>query len=622
MFHSHSQNTPFAAPPINQARTPAAWLRIQDYRYAQEILGIVKPNAHSIIARVYDPLAVVLRHSERNGVPSRNISFFMVFWDLISKHIYPFVLAIIFAVATVTLLMQYMLWNELPEEEPDSDHPEPSILSLATLPQAHRMDVIKLTACKKGHLISVSLDRLISISYYNPSTHRYHLNALTTAAMSPPIWPVVSIAIDDNGSWAALCSANGNVAFWNLHERRLSHFITIDLMEQQPCAFSLVPVETAGSDRLTLIVVIPNAWVTEVDVLSSTMHSFQISTEKLVCADVSPQIAGINVIVLTRLGSVRIAMNHSSKWVTSALEELDPRLAPSSMEGKLKSITNVPSLCVFAAVRLRVVDLVDIKTKSLIYTFPALLIKGHSLRVLNSPQRECRECHSSAIHSISLVYTDFNSNSCVMRTYSISNDHNDLICLAPKIAGRTASCNTLIKAKESVHTIPRAGSWEATNMQSIIGIRRRLNSGSALSSTDSTSSGAETQPTTTKPSKDAKLPANRRSVDRVNTSTCIDSEYSDEWEIWTLSASGEFHTLPLQSPVEDAAQSVSEDDLFIASLGPLARLGNRSVAVGFGNRVKVMMVGNERFEQDINEYQDLANLGGSRRKRPGSRKAL
>jgi hypothetical protein len=626
MFHSHALNqaTPFAAPPINQARTPGAWLRIQDYRYAQEVLRFVKPNATGIIARVYDPLTIVLRDSERSGIPSRpNSSLFHIFWDLVRRHLYPFLLAVIFSVATVTLLMQYMLWNELPEEEPDAIPVPPSILSLATLPKAHRLDVIRLTACGKGHLVSISLDRLVSISVFDSHTHHYSLSVFLPAAMTPPLWPIVATAIDDNGTRVALCSSNGTVVFWNIPERRLSHFINIDFNEQQPCTFSLIPIEKSESESLSLVVVTPDGVAVEVDVLHpNTMHTFQLSQEKLVTATTLRLQGVTKVIGLTRSGRVRLAENHSGEWALTPLERLDPRLAPSGNEGKIKSIAVAPSLCIFAAVRLRVVDLVDIKTGTLIHTFPALLIKGHSLRILSTPRRECAACHSPAVHSISLVYTDFESQSCLLRTYAMSDDHNDLMCLAPTTAGKAPACKGLDDAEESVHTVDSPGSWEVTGMQSIIGIRMHTSLDDTLSSTESTTSGTDTGHFSSNEVKNRSHAGRQMSSLRPQTSDIHNSVNDGEWETWTLSSSGEFHILPLQSPAADRSQSIGEDDLFVASVGPIVRLGSRSVAVGFGNRVKLLMVGNERFDQDVNEYQDLAHLGGTRRKRPPVRKGV
>jgi hypothetical protein len=626
MFYSRSlkQTVPFAPPPINQARTPAAWLRIQDYRYAQEVLRFVKPNEHGIIARVFDPLTIVLSNSERSGVPSRpGASLFHMFWDLVRKHLYPFLLAIIFSVATVTLLMQYMLWNELPEEEPEATPAAPVILSLATLPKAHRLDVIRLSACGKGHLVSISLDRLVSISILDPSTHKYSLNVFMPPAMTPPLWPIVATAIDDSGTWVALASSNGNVVFWNILERRLSHLVIIDLKEQIPCAFSLIPTSSPESETLSLVVVTPDGVVTQVDVLhSSTTQTFELSQEKLVSVAISRLKVGMNIIGLARSGRVRLAENHSGEWTLASLEKLDPRLAPGSKEGKIKSITSAPSLGLFAAVRLRVVDLVDVKTKTLIHTFPALLIKGHSLRILSSPRRECVACHSSAVHSISLAYTDFESQSCIMRTYSLSDDHNDLMCLAPTMVGKTPACKGLGSADEGVHIVESPGIWEATGLQSIIGIRTHPNLDDTISSAESTTSGAENSNFNSSELKNRSQAGRKTPLIYSHSSDSTNSDSESEWEIWTISSLGEFHTLPLQSLDADRVQSIGEDDLFVASAGPIARLGSRSVAVGFGNRVKVLMVGNERFEQDINEYQDLAHLGGTRRKRPAARKAL
>jgi hypothetical protein len=626
MFHSHplNQAIPFAPPPINQARTPAAWLRIQDYRYAQEVLRFVKPNAHGIIARVYDPLTIVLRNSDRSGMPSRpGSSLFHLFWDLINKHLYPFLLAIIFSVATVTLLMQYMLWNELPEEEPEVTPADPSILSLATLPKAHRLDVIKLTACGKGHLVSISLDRLVSISIFDPHTHKYSLNVFVPTAMTPSLWPIVATAIDDNGTWVALCSSDGNVVFWNILERRLSHLTAIDLKGQLPCAFSLLPSEGSDSETLGLIVVTPDGVVTQVGVLGpSKIQTFEISNEKLVSASISRPKVGTIIVGLTRSGKVRLAENHTGVWALSSLEKFDPRLAPGSKEGKIKSIRSAPLRDMLAAVRLRVVDLVDVRTKTLIHTFPAVLIKGHSLRVLSSPRRECVACHSSAVHSMSLAYTDFESQSCIMRTYALSDNHNDLMCLAPTSAGKTPACKGLGSADESVHIVELPGSWEATGLQSIIGIRTHPSLEDTISSAESTTSGADTSHFASSELNNRSQAGRRLHAIRSHSSESTHSDGDGEWETWTLSSTGEFHTLPLQSLAADRIQSIGEDDLFVASAGPIARLGNRSVVVGFGNRIKVLMVGNERFERDINEYQDLAHLGGNRRKRPAARKAL
>jgi hypothetical protein len=71
----------------------------------------------------------------------------------------------------------------------------------------------------------------------------------------------------------------------------------------------------------------------------------------------------------------------------------------------------------------------------------------------------------------------------------------------------------------------------------------------------------------------------------------------DPWEAWTLSLTGEFRTRSLLPDHDDEVDEDADDDeLFVVSPGPIARLGKRSVAVGLGNTVKVITLGKEFFD--------------------------
>jgi hypothetical protein len=65
---------------------------------------------------------------------------------------------------------------------------------------------------------------------------------------------------------------------------------------------------------------------------------------------------------------------------------------------------------------------------------------------------------------------------------------------------------------------------------------------------------------------------------------------------------------------------VDEDDLLVASPGPIVRLGKRSVAIAFGNVIKIVTVGSDRFEEDVDEWKDLVLVGGNRRRKAALRK--
>ena len=48
--------------------------------------------------------------------------------------------------------------------------------------------------------------------------------------------------------------------------------------------------------------------------------------------------------------------------------------------------------------------------------------------------------------------------------------------------------------------------------------------------------------------------------------------------------------------VNETASEPYEDELFVAAAGPIVKLGKRSIAVGFGNTVKVVTLGKESFD--------------------------
>jgi hypothetical protein len=625
MFISHADhyNTQFIAPPINQARTPAAWLRIQDYRYAQEVLRYVKPTAHNIVARVYDPLVIVLNGSNRAGQPVREESFFALLWSLFRKHLYPFLLAIIFSVAFVTLLMQYLLWNELPDEELVGEDRKPSVLAVENLPKSHRLDVIHLAACAKGHLVSVSLDRLITFSLFDQRTHMYSLSSALATAMVPPVWPVLALTVDENGDWAALCGPGGTVVFWNMVERRPSHTIHIELNDERPILFVLMHTDVSEDNHLSLIVATPLGQLRIIDPFQGNpTKTVNISREKIALAMTIRSQPLQTIVALTKSGKIRVATQLAGEWSTSAVEKFDARFAPSSQEGVIKSVSVAPALNLMAAVRLRVVDLVDVETKTQIHSFPAILIRGHSLRVLHPPVRHCRTCNAVAVHSLSLAYTDFETQSAVLRTYALSDDYNDVICLRPRLPGKNYPCRGLSSAKEHMSMVEHPGSWEATNTQSLVGIRLRPTGADTPHSTLSTASGFETPQFNLQAFDIIKKRAFNDSQPRFSGLLNLErpahssQEDTDDWEVWTLSTSGDFHVEPLHSAVSnERAQSIGEDDLLVAAPGPVVRLGQKSVAVGFGNRVKLVMLGTERFEQDAGDFQDLPQPSNTRRRK-------
>ncbi|KAK0637677.1 Sterol regulatory element-binding protein cleavage-activating protein [Lasiodiplodia hormozganensis] len=643
---------PVPPPPINQARTPEAWLKMQDYISAKELIDFVKPGSHSFIARVYEPLTVVMKDADRRGAANQVPSVLIALRDLAEQHFFPFALAIVFAIAAVTLLMNYLLWNELPEEDAESGIGDDEPLSVRSLPKSHELDVVKVATCSQGHFVAISLDRLTSIWFLDHRTHAYSHVILQTSALQPPLWPIVATAIDDTGHWVAILTDSGRVALWSLAERRFVKSRVLDIRSQSPSVFAFAFHQMDEVERLSLLVVFPDGRLNEVDFRTGHLWTHQISEVALANAALSCCIKGQPKIVsVSKDGAVHLSFPSSGEWSSETLDAVEDWKHPDPTHSKIKYTYPIPSLCMLAAVRSSQVDLIDIPTRTLVHTFQTGQIKGHTLRVLHSKKQICG-CHSPTVPDFSIVYTDSETQECIMHTYAPGEESaNGLICLRPPALGEDehVTCSGFERATEALHSVKTPGSWEATCIPSVVGIRKRPASDTPPAR--STSSDVSYFPLTAASSnpfqngtlkhRDGSSLTGRQQPNggssvangyhRVAAAVSPGSTGSEteEWEAWTLAANGELHTTPLlPRPRRDSMSDVymeedfEEEQLFVSKPGPIVRIGKKSVAVGFGNALKIISLGSERFEEETtNAVVDSATLGLTWRKKAQGKKA-
>ncbi|KAF2089130.1 hypothetical protein K490DRAFT_38359 [Saccharata proteae CBS 121410] len=622
-FTRQSRADPLPAPPINQARTPEAWLRLQDHASAAQVIDFIHPGSHSFIARVYEPLTIVIEGADRTGAAVHTTSILHILRELAEKHLFPVVLLSGFAIAIIFLLMNYLLWNELPDDEQSEySNNEEVPLSLKSLPRSHDLDVVKITTAAQGHLVSVGLDRTTSI---------------WTASLTPPLWPIVATAIDDTGSWLALCNDSGRVALWSLNERQFRQFHTIELRGQMPmvCSFSFQQIDEVG--RLSLVVVTPDGRLTNLDFRSGQSWTHNISQTSLSSATLVQCLKGHpKLSSCTRSGQIFVTWLEAGQWIS---EPIDLAI-PEDKTSQVKYTVALPSLCMLAAVRTCQVDLIDLPTRTTVHAIPTGQIKGQSLRILHARRKTCG-CHSPTVHTFSLVYTDLDTQNCIMQTYTPGDGAtNGQICLRPPptTGDEPRTCSGFDKSISSLHWMHRPGSWEAAGIPSIVGVRKRPSSRapSVVSTASDTSYFAL--------SSDGHFGALKRRIHDSSNGTTTNSKHpnstlpptsagntgpdNDDWEVWTMSMTGETHTIPLFP--RSHADPVEEEDhgqLFVAKPGPLARLGKRSLAVAFGNAVKIVTLGTDRFVEDDGDMYsplsaDPAALALSWRRRGGGKRGV
>lgn len=217
---------------LHQARSPKSWLRLQDHETAKEVINVVKPWAHSYVARVYDPVVFVLKGSDRNPVKTRQW-FPDAVHDFAHHQITPFLVTILVIVAMVRLLMNYLLWDEMAEARGGGQDDEP-LISIRSLEHGHELDIAKLLVAPDSQVISVGLDRKIRVwnLRYDFASSVLHRPA---SPMDNP-FPILGMAVDEESSWLAMLSTY-RVLFWNIVEQRWGPSVAVDLYGQKPEAF-------------------------------------------------------------------------------------------------------------------------------------------------------------------------------------------------------------------------------------------------------------------------------------------------------------------------------------------------------------------------------------------------
>lgn len=278
LWRGRPEASPSPYAEIHQARNPKSWLRLQDHETANEVINVIKPWAHSYIARVYEPVVFVMKGADRT--PSSGARWFPdAVYDFAHHHLTPFTVTVLIIVALVRLLMNYLLWDEMAEARGEYDMVDEPLISVKNLVNGHELDIARLAATPDSHVISVGIDRRIRV--WNL---RYdfagHVVSMPRSPLESP-FPVLAMAVDDDSNWLAILST-GHVLLWNMNEQEWGPSMSVELYAQRPEAFFFGP--TRRRALRSLVVVRHNGTMVELwpDLPDSTEHV--VCKSPLMCA--------------------------------------------------------------------------------------------------------------------------------------------------------------------------------------------------------------------------------------------------------------------------------------------------------------------------------------------------
>jgi hypothetical protein len=233
---------------IHQARSPTSWLRLQDHETAREVINVVKPDAHSYVARVFDPIVFVKKGADRMLTTTER-PFLPAVYDFVRHQTLPFFATVLIIGAAVRILMNYLLFDELAETTPNSNSTEDEpLLTVQTLGKGHSLDIVALSASSDGHVVSVGLDRIIRV-WDVKAGGSYPLIGSEQVKIA---FPILAMCIDDESRWLALLMT-GNVLMWDLNERQWGPSIAVEPFRHRPEAFFFAAQEIEGVHPVLLL---------------------------------------------------------------------------------------------------------------------------------------------------------------------------------------------------------------------------------------------------------------------------------------------------------------------------------------------------------------------------------
>ncbi|CAK7211132.1 hypothetical protein SBRCBS47491_001015 [Sporothrix bragantina] len=619
---------------LHQARSPTSWLRLQDHETAQEVINVIKPLAHSYIARVYEPLVLVLKGSDR--MPSvTERPFLPAVYDFIRHQSKPFVVTILVLTAAMRIFVNYLLWDEMGEQDADLDTPNEPLLSVKTMDQGHALDVALLASSSDGLVVSVGLDRWIRV-WNVPFGGMSYLLTNHDAPSDVP-FPVLALSIDDDSTWLAILSSF-KVMLWSLESKEWGPSIAIDLCGQKPEAFFFTSNQKTPAGH-SLVVVRRNGTLAELWPDTGEALDSPICKSPLLCAVSLHQLhsptttntGSLAIITVSRNGCVHRVMPVEEGWISEEIKEQTENVEHAH------SIVALPLFSAYLVARPHSVDLVDLSTSETLHTFVVHTpIKPRSLRHLCAARRQTQR-GSLELSYFSLIYTSAETGNCVIQTYLPKDDDGSILfspddrpAVPPTVSGSSCMWH---ETRQVVKEVPNPGLWEVLPNGSIIGVRQTVvvsyeHNGNAsgieaalgngtnslrrrglnVLASMAQSAATGTAPGTTPNGSLAKLSTPRKPVysngrgnwEAWSICTVIDSASGSAVEGSTTSSGTASSSSPSTSTSKDKNYVtrpliVDEGELLVTEPGPIVCVGAGTIALGLGAAVKIITMGHERF---------------------------
>ncbi|OAQ96299.1 hypothetical protein LLEC1_00146 [Akanthomyces lecanii] len=577
--------TETVSPPeeIHQARSPGSWLRLQDHETAQEVINAIKPSAFSYTAQVYDPLVFVLKGSNRTP-PQQKQNLLPAAYDFVNHQLAEFIISIVLVGAGLRLLASYLL---LADEETSDKLPgfdENSNLSVKTLSGGHVLDVAMIAASSDGQLVSAGLDRTIRVWDIRSHGTSYELPG-TKSLDGRGLFPILGITVDADSKWLAIMSVT-QIRLWNLTEYAWSEPVPMDSGSHNPEVFCFHPRSTQRTPRL--VIVRKDGTLTDVSVIGdhrrheASACPGQLLTARSLTYKESNTERAIQILSLSRKGGAFISRELETGWECESLALNDVN------DTTLHQVVPLSPHPLFLIGSVSSVYLVSASDGVVQHVFATQPMVSRSIQCEYSDTRYNVPASGIGYSAFTMAYTAASTEECIVTRYQPAEGSEAIAACAPSGGAGGGWC-TWEEAIETKKHINEPGTWGIVKGRCVIGVRKKTN-----------------------PSRSTRPGAFRRrsAAPRGNTGTPAN------WQAWTVATDGYSEADDARSLFHDGLGP--EELLVVPGLGPIAKIGVRSLAFSLGNVIKVVSAGGpERYSVDGDSGVESLMTKDGRRGRHG-----
>lgn len=552
----------FAPPPINASLTPGQWMRMQDFDTAKEVMRLAKPGADSFVVRVFAPLIVVLAGADRTDMDHEE-AWTTALRSFAIHHFYPVTVAIVFAVAFVAVLMNFLLYTEH-EDDPDTDLEREDGLKIQTVTLPHKLDIIKMSASDKGHLVSVGLDRTIAVSTMDKAQQTQRTLCLPTEALAAIQWPIHNITVDDSGEWIGCHCADDQVLIYCCG---LSSFIDKALAypdDNPPLLFQFVRLPGTDKPSLYFILLTSGGHFATINVETGEAFLKRIADIPLLGATIQELSSqGRRLILATDQATIISYSWANGEWIQGVSQSLPIPTIHGRITGPVRIERN-PDLGSDILILTISRSVLFLDSQSLTVVGKLEANETSFSRLILGQSSQCQHCGSIGFRCVALVGDVSYGGECTVTTLWAKGESDATMCLK----GTTPDCQSFEKAQRAKHIISKPGAWSAVASQAVLGLRKMASQSDSKIQTD-------------------KRSTNSRLRQRRHARTKAQTEDSDDaWEAYKLSLDGEMETMEVVPNTDSGPES--DAALYVSNAGPAVPLDGQSVAVAFGNSLKII----------------------------------